>query len=65
MLKLIAGYIHPDSGRILVDGQPLPTSGSHDAQAVSLSSYYPHIGYLTQEPAVFDGTLFENLIYGL
>lgn len=32
---------------------------------VNLKSYYPHIGYLTQEPSVFDGTVFENLIYGL
>lgn len=26
--------------------------------------YYSHIGYLTQEPSVFDGTIFENLVYG-
>ena len=32
---------------------------------VSLSSYYRHIGYLTQDPSVFDGTVRENLIYAL
>ncbi|MBP6085686.1 hypothetical protein KA478_00450 [Patescibacteria group bacterium] len=30
-----------------------------------MKSYYKHIGYLTQEPSVFDGTVYENLIYAL
>jgi ABC-type multidrug transport system fused ATPase/permease subunit len=54
-VKLIAGYIRPDSGNVIVDGQ--------DLTDVSLKSYYPHIGYLTQEPSVFDGTIRENLLY--
>lgn len=32
---------------------------------MSLKSYYKHIGYLTQEPNVFDGTIYENLTYAL
>jgi ABC-type multidrug transport system fused ATPase/permease subunit len=32
---------------------------------MSLLSYYKHIGYLTQEPSVFDGTIRENLEYGM
>lgn len=32
---------------------------------VSLKSYYKHIGYLTQEPSVFDGTIYDNLTYAL
>jgi len=28
----------------------------------ALKSYYPHIGYLTQDPSVFDATIRENLI---
>lgn len=55
LVKLIAGYIHPLKGSISVDGQDLST--------ISLKSYYYHIGYLTQEPNVFDGTVRENLIY--
>ena len=27
--------------------------------------YFSHIGYLTQEPSVFDGTIYENLVYAL
>jgi len=30
-----------------------------------LKTYYPHIGYLTQDPSVFDGTIYENLVYAL
>jgi ABC-type multidrug transport system fused ATPase/permease subunit len=55
--KLIAGYMRPTSGKVLVDGQDLVT--------VALKSYYPSIGYLTQEPMVFDGTIRENLLYAV
>lgn len=66
LIKLIWWYIHPTHGRILVDWQQLPAA--HDAlteqhETVSLKSYYPHIGYLTQEPNVFDWTVRENLLY--
>lgn len=57
LIKLIAGYIQPDSGRVCVDGQ--------DLSETSLKTYYPHIGYLTQDPSVFDGTVYDNLIYAL
>jgi len=30
-----------------------------------LTDYYKHIGYLTQDPSVFDGTIYENLVYAL
>lgn len=32
---------------------------------MKLSDYYKHIGYLTQDPSVFDGTIYENLAYAL
>ncbi|USN59313.1 MAG: ABC transporter ATP-binding protein [Candidatus Peribacteria bacterium] len=56
-MKLISGYIQVDTGKIIVDEQHL--------KKVSLKSYYQHIGYLTQEPSVFDGTVLENLTYGM
>ena len=56
LVKLIAGYLRPDGGAVLVDGQ--------DLTQVSLQSYYAHVWYLTQEPSVFDGTVWENLTYG-
>jgi ABC-type multidrug transport system fused ATPase/permease subunit len=56
-MKLIAGYLHPESGSISVLGNPLDTT--------ALKSYYPHIGYLTQDPSVFDATIRENLVSAL
>lgn len=63
LIKLIAGYIHPQKGEVLIDWQPLPNETNKNY--VSLKSYYKHIGYLTQEPNVFDGTIYENLTYAL
>ncbi len=57
LIKLLAGYLRPDSGEIIIDGQKL--------SEVKLTDYYRHIGYLTQEPSVFDGTIYENLTYAL
>ena len=55
IVKLIAWYIRPDVGKIIVNSQNL--------SEISLKSYYKHIWYLTQEPSVFDGTIRENLMY--
>jgi ABC-type multidrug transport system fused ATPase/permease subunit len=53
--KLITGYMRPSGGEVIVDGQNL--------NGVALKTYYPYIGYLTQEPMVFDGSVRENLLY--
>ncbi|HMT00884.1 MAG TPA: ABC transporter ATP-binding protein [Candidatus Absconditabacterales bacterium] len=65
LIKLFAGYLHADSGEILIDKQKLPTGEEVSAKTVMLESYYNQLGYLTQEPSVFDGTIRENLIYGI
>lgn len=57
LIKLIAGYIRPDAGEVIVDKQAL--------SGVKLSDYYKHIGYLTQDPSVFDWTILDNLTYAL
>lgn len=57
LIKLIAWYLSPLSGTVVVDGQ--------DISKTSLNSYYKHIGYLTQDPSVFDGTVRENLTYAV
>lgn len=56
-MKILAGYMRPMDGKLLIDGQ--------DITDIRLDSYYPHIGYLTQEPSVFDGTIEENLLYSM
>lgn len=55
--------ILPDGCNKIMDCSTISQNDTYDT--VNLKSYYPHIGYLTQEPSVFDGTVFENLIYGL
>lgn len=57
LVKLLIGYLHLTWGSISIDWQKLDD--------IALMSYYKHIGYLTQEPNVFDGTIRENMLYGL
>jgi len=65
LIKLLAWYIRPDSWEIRIDKQVLFASKKWNIENVSLQSYYKSIGYLTQEPSVFDGTVYENLVYAL
>ncbi|MFA5917235.1 MAG: ABC transporter ATP-binding protein [Candidatus Gracilibacteria bacterium] len=53
LMKIIAGYLRPKSGIVDIFG--------NDLKKTSLKSYFANIGYLTQEPSVFDGTIRENL----
>ena len=56
LLRCIAGLIHADAGRILLDGQPLGVFGAGQRRIV----------YLNQEPLLFPHlTLFENIAFGL
>lgn len=57
LVKLLSWYIAPNQWNILIDGQRL--------SEIRLMDYYRHIGYLTQDPWVFDGTIRENLAYAL
>ena len=57
LMKLIAGYLHPESWSISIMGNTLSET--------ALKTYYPHIGYLTQDPSVFDGSIRDNLLSAL
>ena len=57
LIKLIAWYLVPDEWTIVVDAQ--------DLSEVSKKSWYTHVWYLTQEPNIFDGTIQENILYGM
>ena len=57
LMKLIAWYISPDEWKILVDWQ--------DISEVNIYNYFSHIGFLTQDPSVFDWTIYDNLVYAL
>lgn len=57
LLELLLGFRSPDGGRILIDGQ--------DTARVNLDSLRVAIGLVPQEALLFDGTVAENIAYGV
>ncbi len=56
LVKIISWYLTHDTWEVIIDGQK--------NKDISLKSLYKHVGYLTQEPSVFDWSIRENLMYG-
>lgn len=56
LVKLLFRYFDPDAGRILIDGQ--------DIRQLDVTGYRKRLAIVHQEVDVFNGTLFDNLIYG-
>jgi len=57
MLNLIIGFIRPTEGRILLDGS--------DMAGLDLRTYRRHLSVVPQESILFEGTIRENVTYGL
>jgi ATP-binding cassette subfamily B protein len=57
LLNLILGFSRPTSGRILLDG--------HDMQELDLRSARRWVSVVPQESVLFEGTVWENVTYGL
>lgn len=57
ILNLAIGFIRPTSGKIFLD--------SHDMEAIDLRSYRHSISVVPQETVLFEGTVRENIVYGL
>jgi subfamily B ATP-binding cassette protein MsbA len=55
LANVIAGLVHPSSGRVIVDGQPL--------SGYELNSYRSKIGYISQESVIFNDTIFNNITF--
>ena len=56
-MNLILGFIPPDSGQILIDGKVLDKS--------NLDSWFQQIGYVRQDIFIVDGSLAENVAFGI
>jgi len=56
ILKLLLRYYQPSAGRILVDDVPL--------ERLRLDDFRRHVGYVSQEPYLFTGTVRENIALG-
>ncbi len=57
MLNLVIGFVRPTQGRILLDGQNMET--------LDLRTYRRFLSVVPQESILFDGTIRENVTYGL
>lgn len=56
LMQLLIGFIRPNTGRILVDG--------NDMNEIDLRSYRRFISVVSQESILFDGSIRENITYG-
>jgi phospholipid/cholesterol/gamma-HCH transport system ATP-binding protein len=61
LLKIIIGLLHPTSGHVLFDGQPIDRLNEKD-----LTALRTHFGFLFQGAALFDSmTVAENVAFPL
>lgn len=57
LVNLVIGFLRPTAGKITLDGQ--------DMQALDLRTMRRYLSVVPQESVLFDGTIFENIAYGL
>ena len=57
VLNLLLGLCAPQGGRILINGE--------DVDTLDKNSYRRSVAIVPQNPVLFSGTLWDNLVYGL
>ncbi|QUQ65519.1 ABC transporter ATP-binding protein [Kutzneria sp. CA-103260] len=57
LLKLVLGLIRPTGGQLLLDGV--------DVETLDLRSYRRFVSFVPQDPVLFDGSVRDNVVYGL
>lgn len=57
VLNLLIGFLRPTSGRLLLDGT--------DTTTLDLRTYRRFVSAVPQESVLFDGTVRENVAYGM
>ena len=57
LMSLVIGFYRPTAGRILLDAR--------DIQSLDLRSYRRFLSVVSQEALLFEGSLRENIAYGL
>ena len=57
LIKLLLRFYAPDTGRVLLDGQPV--------DSLDLSDLRRHIGLVSQDVFLFQGTIAQNIAYGV
>jgi len=56
LVNLLARFYDVDAGRVTLDG--------HDVRALAREDLRREIGVVLQEPFLFRGTIWDNLVYG-
>lgn len=56
LIKLLLGYLKPDSGNITVDGTPIDNT--------NLSAWWHMLGYVRQDVFIMNTTILENIALG-
>jgi ATP-binding cassette subfamily B protein len=57
VLNLVIGFVTPTSGRILLDGR--------DMNEIDLRTYRNFLSVVPQDSILFEGTVYENITYGM
>lgn len=55
IVNIVAGLMKNDKGQILIDGM--------DSRELDISGYQSRIGYITQDPVIFNDTVFNNVTF--
>lgn len=55
LVNIIAGLLPLESGEYSIDGKPINT--------INLSSLQERVGYITQDPVIFNDTVFNNITF--
>ena len=53
LLNVISGLLSPTQGNLFID--------ETDAKTINIATYQQRIGYITQEPVIFDDTIYNNV----
>jgi subfamily B ATP-binding cassette protein MsbA len=54
-MNVMSGLLIPSSGYLYIDG--------HNATELDITSFQKRIGYITQEPVIFDDSVFNNVTF--
>lgn len=57
LIAVLLGFLKPDGGTYTVDGKPLDEEGFRALRGA--------IGYVDQQPFIFDATVMENVAFGI
>jgi ABC-type multidrug transport system fused ATPase/permease subunit len=57
LVDLITGLLEPEKGEIFIDGLELTHKNAHEWRKM--------LGYVSQSPYIYDGTLIENIAFGV